>query len=117
MGSMLIIYIYIYIYIVVMGITVSVPHRMLLGVKKKNQSCGFQKKETSLAGRRAGRAQVRFSRADFNIGPVFDSPWKHIYLFSNYAGSIPLRCILKHSVVFDPRWNRRQRLPLYRIKC
>lgn len=94
----------------------SVPHRMLLGVKKKKSVMRFLKKETSLAGRRAGRAQVRFSRADLKVGPVFDSRRWHISLFSKYAGSIPLRCILKHSVVFDPRWNRRQRLPLYRIK-
>lgn len=116
MGSMLIIYIYIYIHCSY-GNHRECTSSYVAGSEKKNQSCGFQKKETSLAGRRAGRAQVRFSRADFNIGPVFDSRWKHIYLFSNYAGSIPLRCILKHSVVFDPRWNRRQRLPLYRIKC
>lgn len=39
-----------------MGITVSVPHRMLLGVKKKNQSCGFQKKKQAWrAGGRGGR--------------------------------------------------------------
>ena len=99
-----------------MGITVSVPHRMLLGVKKKKSVMRFSKKETSLAGRRAGGR--RFDSQERILILVLCSILDgSIYLFSNYAGSIPLRCILKHSVVFDPRWNRRQRLPLYRIKC
>lgn len=56
----------------------SVPHRMLLGVKKKKSVMRFSKKRNKLGGQAGGRAQVRFSRADFNIGPVFDSRWKHI---------------------------------------